>query len=109
MRSSIIRITGAFCLALGLSLSSAWAQSNVKEGGKEKQEAAEAPEEKLSETTHSITIDGKRIEYNVIAGTMALTEDAEDPKPRRNHAQRRDDQDYQHKQKVAAGIELAAS
>ncbi|MBN4076485.1 hypothetical protein JYT16_02080 [Gemmatimonas aurantiaca] len=47
-----------------------------KESDKKTTEVTEV----LSETTHQIIIDGKKIEYKAVAGTMALTEDDEDAK-----------------------------
>lgn len=44
-----------------------------------KTEPAEVTEE-VSETTHEVIIDGRKVAYKAIAGTIALTEDIEDPK-----------------------------
>lgn len=55
------------------------ALSKDEKSEEKKTESAEV-EEKLSETTHQVVIDGQRIEYKAIAGTMALTEDDEDAK-----------------------------
>ena len=79
----ITRVVGVALLLAGFGIASVWAQPPDKKGEEDTEEDkadSKAPEEKISETTHSISIDGKRIEYKVIAGTMALKEDTEDPK-----------------------------
>ena len=79
----ITRVVGVALLLAGFGIASASAQPPDKKGEEdteEKKADSKVPEEKISETTHSISIDGKRIEYKVIAGTMALKEDMEDPK-----------------------------
>ncbi|MCH9031907.1 MAG: peptidase S10, partial [candidate division Zixibacteria bacterium] len=49
------------------------------EKSSDKSEKTEVKEE-LSETKHHVVIDGRRVDYKVIAGTMPLTEDIEDAK-----------------------------
>ena len=49
-------------------------------GEQEQRESKGKVEERVSVTSHKVTIDGKRISYRAIAGNLALTEDIEDPK-----------------------------
>ena len=67
-----------FCVLFGTTVAQAKkeAAGTKKDAGKKTSEVKEI----LSETTHQITINGQRIEYKAIAGTMALTEDTEDAK-----------------------------
>ena len=51
-----------------------------KEGKQGKSENSEAPQDTISETTHSVSIGGKRIEYVARAGMLSLKEDKDDPK-----------------------------
>ena len=70
--------------------SHAWAQSPAGKGketdratGSDKAEKIKEPaevEERIAESTHEITITGRKIEYKATAGTLALKKDAEDPK-----------------------------
>jgi carboxypeptidase C (cathepsin A) len=47
-----------------------------KEGGKDK---SKEPEEKLVRTEHSISIDGKEIKYEAVAGTILLRDEEDKP------------------------------
>jgi len=67
-----------FCLmSLGLDSIRADEKDDDK---KDKKSSTTEVEERVSETTHEVIIDGKKIAYKAIAGTIALTEDIEDPK-----------------------------
>ncbi len=73
-----VRFALAVMMILALGFSAAQAKDK-KDDDKKKKDSAEV-EEKVSETTHHVFIDGQRVEYKAIAGTMALTEDDEDAK-----------------------------
>ncbi len=49
-------------------------EENCKE--KESEKAAPEVEEKISKTQHSITVNGKKLDYTVTAGTIILKEEA---------------------------------
>ncbi len=56
------------------------AESADKDKGEKSDEKKGEVKEVISETTHSILIDGQKVSYKVVAGTMPLTEDSEDAK-----------------------------
>ena len=74
-----VRCVLAVMVIFALGFDSALSKDEKSEEKKKETESAEV-EEKLSETTHQVVIDGQRIEYKAVAGTMALTEDDEDAK-----------------------------
>jgi carboxypeptidase C (cathepsin A) len=49
--------------------------SSQKDEIQKQEQTGSVPEEKISQTVHSVTIDGKIIEYSVTAGTILLKED----------------------------------
>jgi len=66
-------------LCVSVALGQTQNDDGKEENGKEKSSSGEV-KEILSETMHHIMINGEKIEYKAIAGTMALTEDSEDAK-----------------------------
>jgi carboxypeptidase C (cathepsin A) len=55
-------------------------KSQNTEKEKSKKPGGESPEEKVSETQHTVTIDGQQIAYTAKAGTLVLKDDEEHPK-----------------------------
>ena len=70
MRQLITAVVCAVCVAA----TDAWAQED-DEGPPESQPAVETEVEQLSETRHSIVVDGRELDYTATAGTITLSEE----------------------------------
>lgn len=80
MRSRLmVHLLSAFLILLWIPVASTWTTSRAAQAAvpatekSKKQPAVEKAEEKISETTHSITVSGHRLDYKARAGWLPVT------------------------------------